>query len=738
MDWSPPSKNRNGREAVGPHDSRTGWSYWVTIPSWDVRPISKDSDPDVDYGVHVDLRSPEGITKTSCKLKKLRDFKKLMIDLEKKFPNNKALRRLKTRSLLNKEWITKLLSDIDLSRSFEVASFLQLEAAVSAFHSEDQDVNPQNSEANSHEMPTQSNLPAILGSSSIKSDYASDTAYGKAKPGTPRIRKDANSEIDVNVVGKDVHVGRTSETSLLYSNYRMDLLSEPEHRKVIVHARKLLSERVASVVTSLRGSKISNSVIPNSSGDGSISRLEGAEASSSRDILGNLDLCGSFHPLDMVKTDMKYLEARLEQVKAVRIYHEAKIKELEGQQEIERHKFEALNQVLTAEKDKNISLRWEMDELRQTSLKMKLELEAKSGKEELLLRELSSIKEQQKNVSKQYEKKKADCKALVREVKRLRHVQRKLEEEKSEAEKLLQQVKQNIKQAEDANIELQHQSELFDLLKNFKDEIGVQLTEVTKALTEAGLGSSNLILGIDFTKSNEWTGKASFNNRSLHALGSTLNTYEKAISIIGKTLAPFNERDLIYCFGFGEASTLDQEVFSFHEDNLPCDGFEEALSCYRKLVPNLKLGGPTSYAPIVDAAIHVVEKSSGQYHVLFVIFNDNARESTSSSHETNFAHDALKKIPDQFKTAKKRGLLGKTTGKARKVLPLPPPVRYSHPLLSDTPASLLANDKDSEPHMTTCTVCWSRAIDTAFGCGHTVSYHKTTGSCSMQNCQPDA
>lgn len=54
--------------------------------------------------------------------------------------------------------------------------------------------------------------------------------------------------------------------------------------------------------------------------------------------------------------------------------------------------------------------------------------------EELLLRELSSIKEQQKNVSKQYEKKKADCKALVREVKRLRHVQRKLEEEKSEAE----------------------------------------------------------------------------------------------------------------------------------------------------------------------------------------------------------------------------------------------------------------------------------------------------------------
>jgi len=30
---------------------------------------------------------------------------------------------------------------------------------------------------------------------------------------------------------------------------------------------------------------------------------------------------------------------------------------------------------------------------------------------------------------------------------------------------------------------------------------------VTTALRKEGLESSNLILGIDFTKSNEWTGK---------------------------------------------------------------------------------------------------------------------------------------------------------------------------------------------------------------------------------------
>lgn len=31
--------------------------------------------------------------------------------------------------------------------------------------------------------------------------------------------------------------------------------------------------------------------------------------------------------------------------------------------------------------------------------------------------------------------------------------------------------------------------------------------QVTEALARAGLESSNLIIGIDFTKSNEWTGR---------------------------------------------------------------------------------------------------------------------------------------------------------------------------------------------------------------------------------------
>lgn len=117
-------------------------------------------------------------------------------------------------------------------------------------------------------------------------------------------------------------------------------------------------------------------------------------------------------------------------------------------------------------------------------------------------------------------------------------------------------------------------------------------------------------------------GKVSFKNRSLHSVGDTLNPYESAISVIGKTLAPFDEDNLIPCFGFGDgtvksrnlrshfqltssmdllihigfsmltaATTHDREVFSFHSDNSPCHGFDEVLTCYKRIVPNLKLSG---------------------------------------------------------------------------------------------------------------------------------------------------
>ncbi|EPS60918.1 hypothetical protein M569_13882, partial [Genlisea aurea] len=158
------------------------------------------------------------------------------------------------------------------------------------------------------------------------------------------------------------------------------------------------------------------------------------------------------------------------------------------------------------------------------------------------------------------------------------------------------------------------------------------LDQVSEALARAGLESSNLIIGIDFTKSNEWTGKNSYNGLSLHHTGTGLNPYEQAITIIGKTLAAFDDDNLIPCFGFGDASTHDQDVFSFCSDGRSCNGFEEVLSRYRELVPNLKLAGPTSFAPIIEMAMSVVNRSGGQYHVLLIIADGQVTRSVDTEY----------------------------------------------------------------------------------------------------------
>ncbi|KAJ3681187.1 hypothetical protein LUZ60_015676 [Juncus effusus] len=154
--------------------------------------------------------------------------------------------------------------------------------------------------------------------------------------------------------------------------------------------------------------------------------------------------------------------------------------------------------------------------------------------------------------------------------------------------------------------------------------------QVTEALMQAGLESSNLIVGIDFTASNDWTGKRSYNGRSLHHIGDSQNPYEQAISIIGKTMSKFDDDNLIPCYGFGDVTTHDRDVFGFYPDERPCNGFSEALMRYRQLVPHIKLSGPTSFAPLIEMAMTTVEKSGGQYHVLLIIADGQVTRSVDT------------------------------------------------------------------------------------------------------------
>merc|ERR1719197_9339 len=88
------------------------------------------------------------------------------------------------------------------------------------------------------------------------------------------------------------------------------------------------------------------------------------------------------------------------------------------------------------------------------------------------------------------------------------------------------------------------------------------LEDVQTALRRGGLQTSELIIGIDFTKSNEWTGQHTFQGRCMHDIQSgCLNPYEQAMSIVADTLSPFDDDNEIPAYGFGCSETRHENVF---------------------------------------------------------------------------------------------------------------------------------------------------------------------------------
>ncbi|KAB2019964.1 hypothetical protein ES319_D07G033800v1 [Gossypium barbadense] len=526
---------QNGRETVWPHDPQTGWSYSVTIPSWVVLPKARDSDPVVFYRVQVGLQSPEGVTTTRGVLRRFNDFLKLFTELKTAFPKKslppappKGLLRMKSRVLLEErrcsleEWMTKLLSDFDLSRSVTVASFLELEAAArSAF----QEVNKCSSEPNvagnstisSNEIHPSSNTSHIAGCSSVTSDYGSDTAYETSELGSPRLGRENSSDIGLGDLTLDEDLSGSIENFVKYGMSNIDeglsmgqtileqledfprhkthnrninkalekgtyngngsrasfhgtdgleLFSEPEPAKAAGHARKLSTESVGSDVTSLRDLQFSGAtqiVLP----------LDQRHKM-------NRFLLTMQQGLFTAKTDMEDLIARLNQEIAVKGYLTTKVKDLEVELESTKQKSkENLQQALLIERERFTQMQWEMAELRRKLLEMELNLNPKQDEmqitettnhsaakeEDAMLQELNASKEQLNIISKQYEeletKSKAEIKVLVKEVKSLRKCEKELKQE----------VDQSLSKISEVEVQLEHERQISKHVRTAREKL---------------------------------------------------------------------------------------------------------------------------------------------------------------------------------------------------------------------------------------------------------------------------
>ncbi|XP_062089888.1 PX domain-containing protein EREX [Humulus lupulus] len=521
MDWSPPPRKWEGRDSVWPHDPHTGWSYCCVIPSWTFLPKSRGSEPVVFYRVQVGIQSPEGVTTVRGILRRYNDFLKLFSELKKAFftkdvppaPPKKLLpiksqEHLEQRRCALEDWMEKLLSDIDLSRSFQIAAFLELEAAVrSSFN----DVDKQSSDGDSS---TSGAVPPLLlqENSDMASNYGDEMSSEKSE-----IRMTHEG------VGRIVATDHISEditnVKLLHLN-GTEFIPDPVDSRASGHSQRLSTESIGS-------ESISDADLPGgprnayTSVDPDLRFPRGVVATFPSDERHKLNrvLMTLQQRLATAKADMEDLIARLNQEAAVRQYLTTKVKYLEVELETTKQACtENIQQTVFTEKEKFTQMQWDVEEFQrkcmQLELKLKSEEEGKIRAEstkmlimdenKMLSQELDATKEQLHNLQKHHEafelKSKTELKLLVKEVRSLRNSQSELKEELSQQmkeklklERVLEKEKKKAELANAANEKLLHECEI---LRTRLEECSVSflVEEEDKLVLDTSLPSDTMDL----------------------------------------------------------------------------------------------------------------------------------------------------------------------------------------------------------------------------------------------------
>ncbi|XP_067290437.1 copine-3 isoform X1 [Pseudorasbora parva] len=168
--------------------------------------------------------------------------------------------------------------------------------------------------------------------------------------------------------------------------------------------------------------------------------------------------------------------------------------------------------------------------------------------------------------------------------------------------------------------------------KNYKNSgvVSVKVCQITREYTFLdyimGGCQINFTVGVDFTGSNGDPRLPS----SLHYISPQgVNEYLSAIWSVGLVVQDYDSDKMFPAFGFGAQIPPTWQVshefpLNFNPENPFCAGVEGVVEAYRMCLPQVKLYGPTNFAPIINhvarfAQQALQQKTASQYYVLLII-----------------------------------------------------------------------------------------------------------------------
>ncbi|XP_030624036.1 copine-3 isoform X2 [Chanos chanos] len=168
--------------------------------------------------------------------------------------------------------------------------------------------------------------------------------------------------------------------------------------------------------------------------------------------------------------------------------------------------------------------------------------------------------------------------------------------------------------------------------KNYKNSgvVSVKLCQVVKeySFLDYIMGGCqiNFTVGVDFTGSN---GNPKSPD-SLHYISPQgVNEYLNAIWSVGLVIQDYDSDKLFPAFGFGAQIPPQWQVshefpLNFNHSNPYCVGIEGVIEAYRMCLPQVRLYGPTNFAPIIRHVSRIAadasqQNTASQYFILLII-----------------------------------------------------------------------------------------------------------------------
>ena len=111
--------------------------------------------------------------------------------------------------------------------------------------------------------------------------------------------------------------------------------------------------------------------------------------------------------------------------------------------------------------------------------------------------------------------------------------------------------------------------------------------QLIRALHEAGLESSQLIFGFDFSASNKWTGDRSYHCNMHDVERLRVTPYEEITQLMKPMVEQFDEDGMLPCYVFGDVLTKNARVRPLvpGAQTPYIQGLDNVILAYRQYAP---------------------------------------------------------------------------------------------------------------------------------------------------------